>query len=104
MIYLALVTFEHGDDEGDHLPLQYQGACGWMAVDAEDEEEAVDVLAGALAAERLVLVEAELLQAVSGAQDAERVDDHLADNMRDWEPGRRTVWGTIRCYVGNRAV
>jgi hypothetical protein len=72
------------------------------AVDAEDEEEAVDVLAGALAADRLVLVEAELLQAVSGAQDAERADDHLADNMRDWEPGRRTVWGTIHRYVGNR--
>jgi hypothetical protein len=25
----------------------------------------------------------------------------LADNIRQWEPGRRTVWGTIHVYLAD---
>jgi hypothetical protein len=102
MIFVALVTFEHDGDDGDHLPLGYQGACGWMAIDADEAEEAVEILRESLAADGLKLVEAERVHAVGGAGQVESLDDHLADNMREWEPGRRTVWGTIHCYVGDR--
>ena len=64
---------------GDHLPLGCQGACGWMAIDADEAEEAVEILRESLAAERLKLVEAERVHAVDGAQQAESLDDHLAD-------------------------
>jgi hypothetical protein len=102
MIFLALVTFEHDGDDGSHLPLGWQGACGWMAVDACDAEEAAHVLATSLAADKLRLVEAERIHAVEGAGQAELLDEHLAENLSEWEPGRRTVWGTIHGYVGNR--
>jgi len=90
MIFLALVTFEH---DGDCLP---------MAIDADEAEEAVEMLRKSLAADRLKLVEAERVHAVDSAQQAELLDDHLANNMREWEPGRRAVWGTIHCYIGDR--
>ena len=102
MIFLALVAFEHDGDNGEHLALSYQGACGWMAINADDSDGAVDVLRESLAADKLKLVEAERIHVVDGAQQAASLDDHLADNMREWEPGRPTVWGTIHCYVGDR--
>jgi hypothetical protein len=102
MIFLALVTFEHDGDSGDHLALGFQGASGWMAIDADDAEDVVDVLRESLAADKLKLIEAERVHVVDGAQQAASLDDHLSDNMREWEPGRRTVWGTIHCYVGDR--
>ncbi|MBK6704541.1 MAG: hypothetical protein IPL62_17750 [Caulobacteraceae bacterium] len=102
MIFLAQVTFEHDGDSGEHLALSYQGACGWMAIDADDAKDAVDVLRKSLAADKLKLVEAERIHVVGGPQQAASLDDHLSDNMREWEPGRRTVWGTIHCYVGVR--
>ena len=102
MIFLALVTFEHGGDAGDHLLLNYRGACGWMAIDAIDEGDAGIRLRKSLEAEKLKLVEIERLHHVNGALDAEALDDHLAASMREWAPGRPTVWGTIHCYVGDR--
>lgn len=102
MIYLALVTFEHDGDDGRHLSPGWQGACGWMAVEAEDETEAVDNLAQSLAAVRLKLIEAERIHAVKGAAQARLIDEHLASNMKEWEPGRSAVWGTTHGYVGDR--
>lgn len=102
MIFLALVTFGHDGDSGEHLALGCQGACGWMAVSADDAEDAVEVLRASLAADKLELVEAERVHVVGDEQQAATLDDHLSDNMREWEPGRRTVWGTIHCYVGDR--
>jgi len=55
-----------------------------------------------LSAERLKLVEAEQFQVVDSAEQAESFDSHLAENMRNWEPGRSTVWGTIHSYIGER--
>ncbi len=102
MIFLALVTFEHDGDSGDHLALGYQGACGWMAIDADDSEDAVKFLRESLAADKLKLIDAERVHVVDCAQQAASLDGHLSDNIREWEPGRRTVWGTIHCYVGDR--
>lgn len=102
MIFLALVTFEHDGDAGHHLALGYQGACGWMAVDADDAEDAIYVLRESLAADQLKLVEAERIHAIDGAHQAASLDRHLSENIGAWEPGRRTVWGTIHCYAGDR--
>src|SRR5690348_14351341 len=88
MIFVALVTFEHDGDNGEHLALRYQGACGWMAVDADDAEDAVQVLRESLAAEKLKFVEAERVHVVGGAQEAASLDGHLSDNMKKWESGR----------------
>jgi hypothetical protein len=103
MIFVALVTFEHGSDAGHHLPLNYQGACGWIAIDATDENDARTRLRSSLEAEGLTLVELERLHRVNGAMDVDALDGHLAANMREWEPGRPTVWGTIHCYAGDRS-
>jgi len=73
-----------------------------MAIAADNPEEAAEILKISLSAERLKLVEAEQFQIVDSADEAESVDTHLAENIRDWEPGRSTVWGTIHVYVGNR--
>jgi hypothetical protein len=32
--------------------------------------------------------------------DVDEFDSHLADNIRQLETGRVTVWGTIHCYKG----
>lgn len=102
MIFLALVTFEHDGDDGDHLPLGCQGASGWMAIDANEADEAIEGIGASLASVSLKLVSAERVHVVEGPNDVESLDDHLADNIRDWEPGRRTVWGTIHLYAGDR--
>ena len=40
------------------------------------------------------------LHEVFSLSDVEEVDDHLAANLRDIEPGKQTVWGTIHGYKG----
>lgn len=98
MIFLALVTFEHDDDDGEHLPLEFEGACGWMAVEANDAQDAVEKFGESLAEVGLKLVETDQVQVVEGAAQAESIDAHLAENMRSWESARAAVWGTLHCY------
>jgi hypothetical protein len=99
LIFLALVTFEHDGDEGAHLPLDCQGACGWMVAEAANARLVVGVFRRSLAADRLKLLEVDDVQAVTDAAQVERVDEHLAENMRNWAPGCSTVWGTLHCYT-----
>jgi hypothetical protein len=100
--FVALVTFEHDGDQGDHLPLDCQGACGWMAIAADDAEDAAEVLNDSLSAEHLKLVGAEQFHLADSAEHVNSFDSQLAENMRNWEPGRSTVWGTIHAYIGER--
>lgn len=103
MIYLALVTFEHDGDDGDRLPFRYQGACGWVAVQADEEIQAAENVGRAFSAMRLKVVELDQLQPVLSADEIIAIDPHLAENVRNLEQGQNTVWGTIHCYVGERA-
>lgn len=99
MILLALVTFEHGGDYGERLPLNCQGACGWMVAEAANSQDVTRVFRASLAAERLRLIEVDEVQVVESAAQVEPFDKHLAENMRNWEPRRPTVWGTLHLYT-----
>jgi hypothetical protein len=35
---------------------------------------------------------------VFGDEEIEEIDNHLAMNFRETEPGKETVWGTILVY------
>ena len=102
MIFLALVTFEHDGDDGKILPLDCQGACGWMAVEAHSPTEVARVMRSSLGAVRLKLIETDNVHVVRDAAEAEAHDAHLAKNMRSWQQGCSTVWGTLHCYKYER--
>jgi hypothetical protein len=80
MIFLALTTFEHGDGEGDYLPLRFQGACGWIAIKAADAVAAVEILRKSLSADRLILVEADCVHGIEIVGAVRELDIHLPDN------------------------
>jgi len=46
------------------------------------------------------LVDIADLQEVYDLDDIEEFDEHLADNFKAIEPGKRTIWGTIHMYRG----
>jgi hypothetical protein len=98
--WVALVTFERRDEEQDILPDWAHGACGWMVALARDEEVARHLLQRDVEYHGLRVIEIENEREVYGEDEIEEIDDHLASNFRDIEPGRQTVWGTIHCYKG----
>jgi hypothetical protein len=96
-LWVALVTFERSGVPQDVLADEFQGACGWMACLAADEEEVRARLAASLRAVGLRLLEVDREQQVD-AEEIVEFDEHLAANVQGWEPGRKTLWGTIHCY------
>lgn len=72
-----------------------------MAIAAYGEEDVFDVLNASLSAEGLRLVDVEQIAEVSIENFPEDLDDHLAINVREWEPERLTVWGTIHAYIAD---
>jgi hypothetical protein len=98
--WAALTTFERKDHDSDILPDWAQGAAGWMAALAADEDDLRRVLARDLAALDLRLLEIDRTTLLNDHAEAGELDEHLAENLRSIEPGRRTVWGTIHCYKG----
>jgi hypothetical protein len=98
--WLALVTFERRDDEQEILPEWAHGAGGWMIAVAPDEETARRLLIRDVEYCGLRVLEIDDVQEVFSFTEVEEVDDHLATNLRDIEPGKQTVWGTIHGYKG----
>ena len=98
--WVALVTFERRDEDQDILPDTAQGACGWMLALAPDEETARNLLVRDVEHVGLRVLEIADEQEVFGEDEVEDIDEHLASNFREMEPGRQTVWGTIHCYRG----
>jgi len=98
--WVAMVTFERREDEQDILPDWAHGACGWMVALAPDEEAAREVLVRNVEYHGLRIIEVSDEQEVFSEEEIEEVDEHLATNFREIEPGKQTVWGTIHCYKG----
>jgi hypothetical protein len=97
--FIALVSFERTNDATDYLPAEAQGACGYMAVTAADEDEARDSLASELRQVNLHLLAIDEVFKVELEDLPDGIDEHLVQNMRTWEQGKRTVWGTIFTYA-----
>jgi hypothetical protein len=97
-IYTALVTFERTDADTPYLPPQAQGACGYMAIAATHEDDVYDVLRSELSEIGLELVGVDEITEAS-KDHIDDLDDHLAENVEEWKPGKRTVWGTIYIYL-----
>jgi len=71
-----------------------------MFTSGQDEEEAVRHLHRGLQFHGLRLVEVDEMREVFRPEDIDELDEHLAANLRNFEEGHRTAWGTIRCYKG----
>ena len=99
--YVALVTFEDGGDVLDILPAECQGACGWIAVNASNEERVLDALRKELAQIELKLVEVDRVIQVHSIEEIADYDDHLARNVGEWEDGKAWVWGTLQTYIAD---
>ena len=97
--FIALVTFENNGDVLEILPAECHGACGWMAVKAATDTQALDALRKDLAQVELRLVEVDRVTQVYSMDEIADYDDHLAMNVSKWEPGKATVWGTIHSYL-----
>ena len=100
--WAALTTFERQTAESDILPSWAQGACGWMAVLAADEDDARHTLARDLAAVNLRLLEMDQATLIN-AREAASLDERLGENLQA-RRGARTVWGTIHCYAADGEV
>ena len=98
-IFLALVTFERTDRSNEILPPEGQGASGWMVVAASNEDQVTRFLREDLALWRLRLLEVDKVREIDLETDPPSFDEHLLENVREWEPGCRTVWGTIHVYL-----
>lgn len=98
--WLALVTFERRDDQQEILPDWAHGASGWMVALAQDEETARAIIVRDVEYHGLNVIEFDGEREVFGEDEIEEIDDHLAMNFREIEPGKQTVWGTIHCYKG----
>jgi hypothetical protein len=98
--WIALVTFERGDEEQDILPDWAHGACGWMVALGPDEQTARGLLVRDVEYRGLRVLEIDNEREVFGDDEIEEIDDHLAMNFRDIEAGKQTVWGTIHGYKG----
>ena len=94
------MTFERRDEDSDILPDWAHGACGWMVALASDEETARGLIVRDVEYHGLRVIEIDDEREVFGEDEIERIDDHLALNFREIEPGKQTVWGTIHCYKG----
>lgn len=98
--WVALVTFERRDQEQDILPDWAHGASGWMVALAPSEETARELLSRDVSQLGLRVIEIADQREVFGDDEIEELDEHLAANFREFEPGKQTVWGTIHCYKG----
>jgi hypothetical protein len=102
--WLALVTFERRTQDSDILPAWAHGACGWMIGIAPDLATACDRFARDLRYCGMSLLEVEDAREVFDPEDVQEVDDHLAENWREIEPGKQSVWGTLHGYKGEGEV
>ena len=99
-LFIGLVTFEKGDDLMSILSEFAEGAVGWMAGKAQNSDQFTELLKVELAQIGLKLLEVEDIEMIDDLSDVTEFDEHLASNMKIWEPGRMTVWGTLHQYIG----
>jgi len=52
-----------------------------------------------LRADKLRLVEVNDIAETSLENFPDELGEHLAENVKNWEPNTRTVWGTIHVYL-----
>jgi hypothetical protein len=96
ILWTALVTFSRGGDVLKLLPAEAAGASGWMIAIAHNRPEAEALLLRDLTQCGFVDVEVEqIVHAIAADID----DERLVANLRDLQPGKRTVWGTLHSYV-----
>jgi len=100
-VYTALVTFERTASDTPFLPPEAQGACGYMAIAAPDEDGVVEAIHNSLAAVELRLVEVSDITETTLPDFPNDLDERLAENVRNWEANKRTVWGTIHVYMAD---
>lgn len=94
-LFIAQVTFRRDGARASVLPEGAEGASGWMAAAAEHEGQLVGLFRDSLYEAGLRLLAVDDVVELASIDEAEPYDPHLAANMRSWEPGRNTVWGTL---------
>jgi hypothetical protein len=72
-----------------------------MFTSGQDEDEACGYLKRDVEFHGLRLLDIDDLTEVFGPDDIDQFDDHLATNVREFEEGHRTAWGTLHCYKGD---
>jgi len=72
-----------------------------MAIAAADEDAVVDTIRAALNEVELRLVEIDDIAEASLENFPDYLDEHLGENVKSWEPNKRTVWGTIHVYLAD---
>lgn len=98
--WVALVCFERTGKPQDILPDHALGACGWMFTSGQNEDEARSFIERDIAHHGLHVVEFDRLTEIFEVGDIDPFDEHLAANVRAFEEGHRTAWGTINVYLG----
>ena len=88
--WVALVTFERQDEEQDILPDWAHGACGWIVALAPDEETARGLLVRDVEHHGLRVIEIDKERELFGDDEIDEIDEHLAMNFREVEPGKQT--------------
>jgi hypothetical protein len=71
-----------------------------MVARAHDDEAARDLLVRDVEHHGLRVIEIARQHEIFGDDEIEELDQHLAQNFRNFEPDKHTVWGTIHCYKG----
>ena len=94
------MSYENTGKETDFIPPNCWGAVGWIAVDAEDESELRKIMKAEFDFMNLKLLDIEEIRIINSPKEIEKRDEHLAENICNWEPGKRWVWGTLRGYYG----
>lgn len=77
------MTFERTGLESDFLPPEAQGAVGYMAISATDEDELRHALLADLKYVGLRLLEIDEICEIDVKSLPDGIDDHLADNIRN---------------------
>ncbi|RVU34667.1 hypothetical protein EOI86_17575 [Hwanghaeella grinnelliae] len=99
--YTTLLTFERTSCVSEILPDHVQGACGYVAVAAADEDEVIEILQRGLEYVGLRFLETDQISEYFDDDSVQELDEHLFENLKVWEPGKRWVWGTIFCYLAD---
>lgn len=99
--YLVLATFEKVKASSEFLSPDAIGAVGYMAVRAINAESVEPQLRSELAEIDLTLIEVDQIRPLPSIDELNEIDEHLADNVAEWTPGRSSCWGTIHQYLSS---
>ena len=100
VFYTCVVSFENTGEKSDFIPENCWGASGLVAVDTTDEDELEKILRVGFSHINLRLLDIGSVEKVRSVKEVEDRDEHLANNIREWEAGHRWVIGTVHGYYG----